>query len=60
MKNYVVLLLILALAGCATVFRGTQQEVTVRTDPDSARIFVDGRLVGSGVASFNVKKNKRK
>jgi hypothetical protein len=56
MKNYVVLLLILALAGCATVFRGTQQEVTVRTDPDSARIFVDGRLVGSGVASFNVKK----
>lgn len=56
MKKYVALLCVLALAGCATVFRGTQQEITIRTDPDSAQIFVDGRLVGSGTASFNVKK----
>ncbi len=49
-------LLAFTLVGCATVFSGTQQEISIRTSPEDARIYVDGRLVGTGSATFLAKK----
>lgn len=40
------------LSGCATVFTGTTEHITIRTDQDDARIYVDGRMIGRGTASF--------
>lgn len=37
----------IVFAGCATLTRGTVQEITFQSDPPGARIFVDGEPIGS-------------
>lgn len=36
----------LSLTGCATIVKGRNQEVTVKTEPEGATIKVDGRVIG--------------
>ena len=46
---------VLALAsGCATVTRGTMQEVTVTSHPSGAKIYVDNVMVATTPANVNV------
>jgi len=39
-------LAILYLSSCATLFKGTTEEVNVNSDPQRAQIFIDGKLMG--------------
>jgi hypothetical protein len=52
-----VLLVLLAFSstGCATMFRGRSEQVTVRTDPSGRTIYYQGRSVGHG-ESLHVRK----
>lgn len=48
---------VLLLGGCATILSGTSEELTVSTDPDDARIYVDGLLVGQGTTTFTASRS---
>ena len=55
------ILLVLALAGlvasgCATVFTGTHDEVTIRSEPDGAIIYIDGLEEGVTPATIDIKR----
>lgn len=52
--NLLALLVVVFLSGCATVFTGTEDEVTVSAEPGDARIYLDGQLMGQGTATFKV------
>jgi hypothetical protein len=51
MKNYAVLLGLLLLPGCATIFEGTSQSVAISTDPPGADCTID--RAGSRVGQVN-------
>jgi hypothetical protein len=38
--------------GCATIFTGTQDTITISATPETASIFKDGRLLGAGSVTF--------
>ncbi len=46
----------LFFAGCATIFTGTHDEVIIRSDPEGARIFIDGVEEGLTPATIDVKR----
>ena len=46
----------LLFAGCATVFTGTYDEVEIRSEPEGARIFVDGVEEGRTPAYLDIKR----
>jgi hypothetical protein len=48
---------LLLLTGCATVFKGTDQVLTITSDPDGATVRIDGKPVGVTPLSTKVKKN---
>jgi len=48
---------LLLLTGCATVFKGTDQVLTITSDPDGAAVRIDGKPVGVTPLSTKVKKN---
>jgi hypothetical protein len=48
---------LLLLTGCATVLKGTDQVLTVTSDPDGATVRIDGKPVGVTPLSTKVKKN---
>ncbi len=39
-------LLIIALTGCATIFKGPTEDVDISSDPDRAEVYVNGVLMG--------------
>lgn len=45
---------VLLACGCATVFTGTKDEILIVTDPEDARVYVDGRMVGQGETTITV------
>ena len=55
-----VIITILFITGCATVFKGTSQEITFETSPSGAKVLLDGNLVGTTPFTMSVKKNKYK
>lgn len=50
--------LIFLLAGCASIIKGTNQSVTVNSDPDGADVMVDGMQMGTTPVTLVLKKNK--
>ena len=42
---------------CASVLKGTQQEVTFNSNPEEAQVFVDGALMGETPLTLKLKKN---
>lgn len=52
--------LIALISGCATVFKGTTQEITFESSPSGAKVFLDGNLVGTTPFTMKLKKNKYK
>jgi len=54
MKKYLVVCLIFVLAGCATLFKGTKEEVSFGSNPAGAEIYIDGKLMGKTPAAFQL------
>ncbi len=50
------LLAVVLVSGCATVFTGTYDEVTIRSEPEGALIFIDGLEEGTTPATLDVKR----
>jgi hypothetical protein len=48
---------LMLMTGCATVFKGTDQVLTITSDPDGATVRIDGKPVGVTPLSTKVKKN---
>ena len=44
--------------GCATILKGTNQEIPISSDPSGADIFVDGNLVGTTPADVQIKRKR--
>jgi hypothetical protein len=59
LKNVITVVLIMSMTGCATMFNGSSQTVTMRSNHDDARFFVNETYIGKGnaVAVFKKKKN---
>ncbi|MFV2081569.1 MAG: PEGA domain-containing protein [bacterium] len=60
MKRIVLGISVLALflsMGCATVMKGTSQDVTIDSNPQGAQVFVDGGIMGETPLTLNLKKN---
>jgi len=51
-------LLAIASSGCATMIKGEDQKVFLRSDSPDTALYVDGKMIGYGEASFIYKKNK--
>jgi hypothetical protein len=46
-SKYILFTLITLLSGCASMFNGSQQQVSIKTHPD-AEIYIDDRFAGNG------------
>ena len=44
--------------GCATIIKGTTQEIPISSDPSGADILVDGQLVGTTPADVEIKRKR--
>jgi hypothetical protein len=58
--RHTVLLIVLLLTGCSTVFHGSQQPVSFNSEPEGAQVLVDGNLMGRTPMTVNLKKNQHK
>jgi hypothetical protein len=62
-KNFLCILsivIIFLLGSCATVFKGTTQEISFETSPSGAKVYLDGDMIGTTPLSMPLKKNKYK
>ena len=50
----VLVLAVGALVGCATIFSGTSDEIKISTSPDDALIYLNDRLIGTGLVTTEV------
>jgi len=59
LKTVIAIILCISIAGCATMFHGSTQMVSIRSNVDDAKLYVNEAYIGkgSGVATF--RKNKR-
>ncbi len=53
---FALLLTGLLASGCATVFTGTHDEVTIRSEPEGALIYIDGLEEGRTPATLDIKR----
>lgn len=61
--NGLLMLLLIASSGCATVVSGRSEDVAIRSYPPKAHVAVhndEGEMVASGVTPMNVKLNRSK
>ncbi|MCJ7680004.1 MAG: PEGA domain-containing protein [Candidatus Aminicenantes bacterium] len=54
----VVLTLALVLSGCATIFKGEYTDVSVKSEPDGARVFINGDYYGQTPLRLELKTNQ--
>jgi len=43
--------------GSATIFKGTSEAITINSQPEGAKVYVDGQLRGKTPLSINMKKS---
>ncbi len=54
---FLMLLLVgVSASGCATIFTGTHDEVTIRSEPEGATIYIDGLEEGQTPATLDIKR----
>ncbi len=58
MKKLAVLLTAIILTSCASMFSGTEQDVSIRTQDKDAKIFVNEKYVGTGNVHYTFKKSR--
>jgi len=59
MKNlfvYLMILSLVAVSGCATIFTGTTQKINFSSEPTGAKIFINGVEEGSAPLTATLKK----
>ncbi len=49
---------VLMLSGCASIFKGTRQDLTFESNPEGAKVYLDGKLMGVTPFTMPVKKAK--
>ena len=57
-RTLIGLMLVLTLPGCATIVDGTSQLVTFNSEPNRAKIFINGMSVGVTPLTIQVKRAK--
>ncbi len=50
--------IILLIHGCASIFKGTNEQIYVNSEPVGAKIYVNGALMGSTPVMLQLKSNK--
>ncbi len=50
--------LALLVAGCATIFKGSKEQVYMNSDPAGAKVLVNGALMGTTPVMINLQSNK--
>jgi hypothetical protein len=50
-------ILVLFQSGCAAMFHGTSDQVTIQSPDGDAKIYLDNMLIGKGTAMASVKRN---
>ena len=62
MKKHIAILvmitLVFSLGGCATIFKGNSSPLKVNSDPENAKIFVNGEYVGRTPLKIHLKGDK--
>lgn len=51
-------IVVLILSGCATLFHGSTDGVNFSSDPQGAKVYVNGDLLGTTPFALNLKSNK--
>lgn len=52
------LALVVILAGCATLFKGPTEEVSFGSDPEGAKVYVNGQYMGETPMQLKLESNK--
>ncbi|MFC2164019.1 PEGA domain-containing protein [Acidobacteriota bacterium] len=55
---FLIISLILFLSNCATLFKGTSEEVNFNSDPQAADVYVNGQNLGKTPVALKLKVNK--
>lgn len=58
MKKIAVALFVMMLSGCASIISGTNQDITFDSNPQGAKVYLNGMIMGTTPFTFNAKKNK--
>jgi len=58
MKRITFILALTMLSGCATIFQGTRNGVTVLSNPPHAKVFVGGHYMGTTPLDLDLRSNK--
>lgn len=58
MKSFFLLLGIITLSGCGTIFSGTQQNVTFNSNVPEAKVYVNGMPVCSTPCAVDLKRSQ--
>jgi hypothetical protein len=58
MKTISIALFALLISGCSTIISGTSQDITFDSNPQGAKVYLNGMIMGTTPFTFNAKKNK--
>lgn len=58
MKNFAVALFVVLLTGCASIISGTSQDITFDSNPQGAKVYLNGKIMGTTPFTFSASKNK--
>ncbi|WP_353352548.1 PEGA domain-containing protein [Oceaniserpentilla sp. 4NH20-0058] len=58
MKILAILFLAIGLSGCASIISGTSQDITFDSNPQGAKVYLDGKIMGTTPFTFSAAKNK--
>ncbi len=62
MKKHIAILilitLVFTLGGCATIFKGSSNPLAVNSDPENAKVFINGEYVGRTPLKIRLKGDK--
>lgn len=59
LKTATSIVLIVSIAGCATIFHGATQQVAIRSNVDDAKLYVNEAYIGKGNGVTTFHKNKK-
>lgn len=57
MASLLLVALVVQLSGCAMMFHGTSDQITIQSPDPDAKLYLDNMLVGKGTAMASVKRN---
>ena len=57
LTSAILIVFVVQLSGCAAMFHGTSDQITIQSPDPDAKIYLDNMLVGKGTAVASVKRN---